>query len=145
MARPQLYKPNRKLRSGVEVYHNESMQIDSTSTVMEACGSCHNLGGIHQHDRTSTSAGVGISIPGGSGSATITSDGHLSHECHRRERTHIRGAIATHPEYGSAHLHGWKPQYHVERRIRRWHHFHPTGQHSSWRIRLVTIPEPGIR
>lgn len=60
------------------MYHNESVQIDSTTTVMEACGSCHNLGGIHEHDRTSTSTGVGISTPGGSASASITSDGHLS-------------------------------------------------------------------
>ncbi len=78
MARSQLMKPAGRPRTGVEVYHGESMQIDSTTTVMEACGSCHNLGGVHSHDRTNTQAGVGFNGPLVSGSASVTSDGHLS-------------------------------------------------------------------
>jgi hypothetical protein len=78
MARSQLLKPDPRSLSEVELYHGESMTIDSTTTVLEACGSCHNLGGIHQHERLSSSAGVGVILPGANGSATITSDGQFS-------------------------------------------------------------------
>jgi hypothetical protein len=75
MARSQLMKTKGKPRTGVELYHDESMQIDSTTTVMEACGGCHSLGSVHPHDRTSTTGGVGYNGPLLSGSASVTSDG----------------------------------------------------------------------
>jgi hypothetical protein len=78
MARMELTKPYRKHRAKVQMYHGESMQIDSTSTVMDACGGCHSMGSVHRHDRTSVEGGVGYNGPFLSGNATVTSKGNLS-------------------------------------------------------------------
>jgi len=67
-----LRKPSRlRYGSEVEAYHGEQMQVDSTTTVMESCGTCHNLAETHSHVSMNAGAGVGITGPGGSASITL--------------------------------------------------------------------------
>jgi hypothetical protein len=78
MAR-SLYKSATARRpQSTHLYHEESALIDSTTTVMEACGSCHNLNTIHGHNRSESSLGVGVNVPGFSGTASVTGSGNLT-------------------------------------------------------------------
>ena len=73
--RRRLIKPNRPNPGRVELYHDESLMIDSTTTVQAACGGCHNLSQVHQHDKITSSGGVGIQTPIVSGNAMVSEDG----------------------------------------------------------------------
>ena len=74
MSMVQLRKPQPSTRPTVEVYHSESIFVDSTTSVMEACAGCHNLSKTHQ-DKANLSIGVGATYIGGSLSAVINSNG----------------------------------------------------------------------
>ncbi len=77
MKQTTMHKPARKVRRAVELYECESITVDSTTTVMSACGGCHDLSTTHQ-DKVTSFAGVGASMPGFSATAVINDNGTLS-------------------------------------------------------------------
>ena len=102
MATVILKKPRARRTAKIEAYHNESAQVDSTTTVMAACGGCHNLSDIHKHDRSEASAGLGLNTPIGNGSATYSKSGFsLSIQAGNGI---IAGATATHNPWTGPHI-----------------------------------------
>lgn len=77
MTKAAMSKPQKKNRESVEVYHSESVYVDSTTTVMEACAGCHNLSATHG-PRITVSSGIGGSVPGFSGSIMTNSNGSIT-------------------------------------------------------------------
>jgi hypothetical protein len=86
-----LEKPQQTARDHGELYQHEYLMIDSTSTVMSSCGTCHNLSTTHGNDRATLSGGVGISGPGFSFSATIDENLDLN----MNGQAGINGLVAT--------------------------------------------------
>ena len=81
MIKAAMSKPQKRNRESVEVYHSESVYVDSTTTVMEACGGCHNLSKTHG-PRVTLSFGVGGSVPGLSGSIMTNGNGSVTTTLH---------------------------------------------------------------
>jgi hypothetical protein len=73
-----LEKPQQAVKNHGELYQHEHLMIDSTSTVMGSCGTCHDLSNTHGSDRGIVSGGVGIGIPGVSLTATIDENFNLT-------------------------------------------------------------------
>lgn len=64
--------------TGLALYHNEYMQVDSMASVGQACGGCHDLSGIHKHDSATAGFGVGLSAGPLSLSAERSTNGTYS-------------------------------------------------------------------
>ena len=77
MIKAAMSKPQKRNRESVEVYHSESVYVDSTTTVMEACAGCHNLSATHG-PRITVSSGIGGSVPGFSGSIMTNGNGSVT-------------------------------------------------------------------
>ena len=73
-----LEKPLPAVKNHGELYQHEHLMIDSTSTVMSSCGTCHDLRNTHGNASAIMSGGVGISGPGVSMSATIDENLNLT-------------------------------------------------------------------
>ena len=103
MATVILKKPRARRTAKIEAYHNESAQVDSTTTVMAACGGCHNLSEVHKHDRAEAKAGIGINLGRASASATVGKSGFAA-SIEVSGNGWVIGATATHNPWTGPHI-----------------------------------------